>query len=160
MSREIIGKLQAGSGDRYAIVVSRYHENVTQRLLDGARETLIRHGVSEDSITIAWVPGSFELSVVSDQAAKTGQFQAVIALGAVVQGETDHHDYINHAVAQGFVTTAQNTGIPVLFGVLTCRNMEQALARAGGTVGNKGAEAAVAALETVSVVKQITDTHS
>ncbi len=155
MPREIIGKLQAEPSDRYAIAVSRYHEQVTQPLLDGAKETLVRHGVSPDAITVAWVPGSFELSVVTDRLAKTGNYVAVIALGAVVQGETDHHDYINHAVAQGFVTTSQNTGVPVLFGVLTCRNMEQALARAGGAVGNKGAEAAVAALETVSVLKQL-----
>lgn len=155
MPQEIIGKLQAGSGDRYAIAVSRYHEQVTQPLLEGAEKTLVRHGVNSDAITVAWVPGSFELSVVADRLAKTGNYVAVIALGAVVQGETDHHDYINHAVAQGFVTTSQNTGVPVLFGVLTCRNMEQALARAGGAVGNKGAEAAVAALETVSVLKQL-----
>jgi len=152
---ELTGKLKADSQDQYAIAVSRYHEEITQRLLDGARETLVRHGVSEDRITIAWVPGSFELSVVADRLAKSGRFVAVLALGAVVQGETEHHDYINHSVAQGFVQTAQNTGVPVLFGVLTCRNMEQAFARAGGAVGNKGSEAATAALETVSVLKQI-----
>ncbi len=155
MPRQIVGKLRVEPSDRYGIVVSRYHEGVTQKLLDGAVETLTRHGLSPEAITIAWVPGAFELSVVSDRMAKQGTYAAVIALGAVVQGDTDHHDYINHAVAQGFVTTSQNTGVPVLFGVLTCRNMDQAIARAGGAVGNKGAEAAVAALETVSVLKQL-----
>ncbi len=155
MPHEIVGKLQVDAGDRYAIVVSRYHEEVTQRLLDGAVQTLTRHGHPLETLTVAWVPGSFELPVVADRAAKSGKYQAVIALGAVVQGETDHHDYINHAVAQGFAITAQQTGIPVLFGVLTCKNMDQALARAGGAVGNKGAEAALAAIETVSVLKQI-----
>ncbi|SFI40639.1 6,7-dimethyl-8-ribityllumazine synthase [Planctomicrobium piriforme] len=155
MPHEIVGKLRTEPGDRYGIVVSRYHEQVTQRLLDGAVETLARHGLDPAAITVAWVPGSFELPVVADRMAKQGQFAAVIALGAVVQGETEHHDYINHAVAQGFAVTSQNTGVPVLFGVLTCRNMDQALARAGGAVGNKGAEAALAAIETVSVLKQL-----
>ncbi|WP_437185453.1 6,7-dimethyl-8-ribityllumazine synthase [Planctomicrobium sp. SH668] len=155
MTHEILGKLKPRSNDKYAVVVSRYHEDVTQRLLDGAVGTLERHGVASEDITVAWVPGSFELPVVADCAAKTGKYVAVIALGAVVQGDTDHHDYINHAVAQGFAITSLNTGVPVLFGVLTCRNMEQALARAGGAVGNKGAEAAVAAIETVSVLHQL-----
>jgi 6,7-dimethyl-8-ribityllumazine synthase len=155
MRREIVGKLRIGASQHYGIVVSRYHEEITGRLLDGAIETLLRHGLTEDRLTVVWVPGSFELTVVADQLAKRSNVSAVIALGAVVQGETEHHDYINHAVAQGFVSTSQNTGVPVLFGVLTCRNMEQARARAGGAVGNKGAEAALAAIETVSVLSQL-----
>lgn len=155
MSREIIGKLQIQPNDRYAVVVSRYHEEVTGKLLDGAVETLTRHGLNPDHLTIVWVPGGFELSVVCDQVAKTGEFVAVIGLGAVVQGDTEHHDYINHAVAQSFSQTALTTGVPVLFGLLTCRNMDQAKARAGGSVGNKGAEAASAAIETVSVLHAI-----
>jgi 6,7-dimethyl-8-ribityllumazine synthase len=155
MPREIIGKLRIDANDRYGIVVSRYHEDVTRRLLEGAIGTLERHGLSQEALTIAWVPGAFEIPVVADRMAAQGDYVAVIALGAVVQGETDHHDYINHTIAQGFAFTSQNTGVPVLFGVLTCRNMEQALARAGGTVGNKGAEAALAAIETVSVLKQL-----
>lgn len=155
MTSPIIGRLQTQVEDTYAIVVSRYHEEVTGKLLDGAVGTFTRHGVSAESIEIAWVPGAFEIPVVADAMAKTGRFRAVVALGAVVQGDTDHHDYINHAVAMGLAETSRQTGVPVLFGVLTCRNMDQALARAGGTVGNKGAEAAVAALETVSVLQQI-----
>jgi len=155
MAHQIVGKLQVQSQHRYAIVVSRYHEEITRRLLDGATGTLMRHGMDEDRLTVAWAPGAYELPVVADQLAKTGRYEAVIALGAVVQGDTDHHDYINHAVAQGLSSTSLNTGVPVLFGVLTCRNMEQAMARAGGSVGNKGAEAALAAIETVSVLHQI-----
>lgn len=155
MPSEIIGKLQIYSHHHYGIVVSRYHEEITQRLLDGATGTLQRHGLNMENLTIAWVPGAFEIPVVADRMAKSGRFVAVIALGAVVQGDTDHHDYINHSVAQGFAETSRETGVPILFGVLTCRNMEQALARAGGPVGNKGAEAAVAAIETVSVLAQL-----
>lgn len=156
MAEEIIGKMRAAPGERYGIVVSRYHEEITQRLLEGALGTLERHGVAPEAMTVAWVPGSYEIPVVADKLAKTGRYVAVIALGAVVQGETDHHDYINHAVAQGLVAASQNTGIPVLFGVLTCRTMDQARDRAGGPVGNKGAEAALAALETVDVLRRVT----
>jgi len=155
MVQQIIGKLRAVPEDRYAIVVSRYHEEVTRPLYQGAVETLIRHGVPEDHIVAAWVPGSYELSVVASQMAHSKRYAAVIALGAVVQGDTDHHDYINHAVALGLTQAAQNSGVPVLFGVLTCRNMDQALQRAGGNMGNKGAEAALAAIETANVLKQL-----
>ena len=155
MTQQIIGKLQPQSQHHYGVVVSRYHEEITQRLLDGAVGTLTRYGLDSDQITVVWVPGAYEIPVVADQMAKTAKYAAVIALGAVVQGDTDHHDYINQAVATGLSATSLNTGVPVLFGVLTCRNMEQAMARAGGSVGNKGAEAALAAIETVSVLHQI-----
>lgn len=155
MTQPVSGKMLAETGDRYAIVVSRFNELVTQRLLEGARDTLLRHGVDEEAITVVWVPGSFELPVVVRRLASSGNWAAVLALGAVIQGETDHHDYINHAVAQGLMSVSENFGVPVLFGVLTCRTMEQALDRAGGKAGNKGAEAALAAIETVDVLKQI-----
>ena len=155
MPQQFLGKLRCQPDDHYAIVVSRYHEDITGKLLEGAVGTLTRHGVADENIAVAWVPGSFELPVVADMMAKSERYRAVIALGAVVQGETDHHDYINHAVATGFVQTAQNTGVPVLFGVLTCRTMDQARERAGGSVGNKGAEAALAAIETVNVLNQL-----
>ncbi|MCL4149096.1 UNVERIFIED_CONTAM: hypothetical protein GTU68_012672 [Idotea baltica] len=145
----------ANTNDRYAIVVARFNDLVTDRLLGGAIDTLTRHGVSENNIDAVWVPGSFELPVVTQKLAQEGKYQAIIALGAVIQGDTDHHDYINHAVAQGLMTISQAAQIPVLFGVLTCRNMEQALDRAGGKTGNKGAEAALAAIETVNVLKQL-----
>ena len=155
MAEVIAGHMLAEKTDRFAIVVARFNELVTQRLLDGAISTLERHGVARDSIAVAWVPGSFELPVVAKKLADTGSYSAVITLGAVIQGETDHHDYINHAVAQGVTDIGQSTGVPVLFGVLTCQNMEQALDRTGGKAGNKGSEAALAAIETVNVLKQI-----
>lgn len=155
MAEQLTGKLIAPRGARFGIAVSRYHEEITRRLLEGALGSLTRHGVTEESVTVAWVPGAFELPVVADRLAASGEFAAVIALGAVVQGETEHHDYINHAVAQALMDIGQKTGVPVLFGVLTCRTMEQALARAGGQVGNKGSEAALAALELVHVLGQL-----
>lgn len=145
----------AGKEDNYAIVVSRFNELVTGKLLEGASSTLIRHGADAASITSCWVPGAFELPIVAEKLAASGKYAAVIALGAVIQGDTDHHDYINHAVAQGLMTASQKNSVPILFGVLTCRNMEQALDRSGGKAGNKGAEAALAAIETVNVLKQI-----
>ncbi|WP_437204832.1 6,7-dimethyl-8-ribityllumazine synthase [Planctomicrobium sp. SH664] len=157
MVEQIVGKLRVTADDRFAIAVSRYNEEVTRPLLSGAVETLVRHGVAESHITVAWVPGAFELPVVATKLANSHKYSAVIALGAVVQGDTDHHDYINHAVAQGLTVAAQNSGVPVLFGVLTCRNMDQALQRAGGQMGNKGAEAALAALETANVLKQLAE---
>lgn len=154
---EIQGSLLADRNDRFAVVVARFNDLVTTRLRDGACETLRRHGVPAEHITVSWVPGSFELPVVARQLAGSGQFAAVLALGAVIQGETTHHDYINHAVAQSLMQIGQETGCPVLFGVLTCATMEQALNRAGGKAGNKGSEAALAAIETVSVLRQLRD---
>ena len=155
MAEQISGKLIAEESDRYGIVISRFNDLVTSRLLDGAIGTLQRHGVDAEAISVVWVSGSFELPIAVDRLVQTGKFSAILALGAVIQGETDHHEYINHAVANGLMTASQKSGIPVLFGVLTCRTMEQALDRSGGKAGNKGSEAALAALETVSVLKQI-----
>lgn len=146
--------LRASPGDCYAIVVSRFNETITTQLLAGASETLQRHGVAAENITVAWVPGSFELPIVCDRLAASGQYVAVIALGAVIQGETSHHEYINTATAQGLMQTGLQHQLPVLFGVLTCHSMEQALDRAGGKAGNKGVEAALAAIETVNVLRK------
>ncbi|RLS53533.1 MAG: 6,7-dimethyl-8-ribityllumazine synthase [Planctomycetota bacterium] len=151
----IEGPMLAQPGDSFAIVVSRFNDLVTGRLLEGAISTLKRHGASVDRVTAVWVPGAFELPLVAGRLAATKKYAAVIALGAVIQGNTTHHEYINHATAQGLMRAGQDTGVPVLFGVLTCESMEQALDRAGGKVGNKGAEAALAAIETVSVLRQI-----
>lgn len=139
----------------YAIVVSRWNELITRRLLEGALETFRRHGGSEENISVYWVPGSFELPLVADKLAKSGRFQAVCCLGAVIQGSTMHHDYINHQVAAGIMRSSQESGIPVLFGVLTCETMEQAMDRAGGKVGNKGSESALAAIEMVNLLHTI-----
>lgn len=139
----------------FAIVVSRWNELITRRLLEGALETFRRHGGSEENITVLWVPGSFELPLVADRLAKSGKYQAVCCLGAVIQGSTMHHDYINHQVAAGIMRSSQESGVPVLFGVLTCETMEQAMDRAGGKVGNKGGEAALAAIEMVNLLQSI-----
>ncbi|MEQ8636506.1 6,7-dimethyl-8-ribityllumazine synthase [Gimesia maris] len=139
----------------FAIVVSRWNELITRRLLEGALETFRRHGGSEKNITVLWVPGSFELPLVADRLAKSGKYQAVCCLGAVIQGSTMHHDYINHQVAAGIMRSSQESGVPVLFGVLTCETMEQAMDRAGGKVGNKGGEAALAAIEMVNLLQSI-----
>ena len=139
----------------FAIVVARWNDLVTGRLLDGATATLGRYGVAEETITVVHVPGSFELPIVADRLAKSGRFAAVLCLGAVIQGETDHDKYINSAVAAGLATTARETGIPVLFGVLTCGTLEQALDRAGGKAGNKGAEVAVAAIEMAGLLRKL-----
>ncbi|MEW4487690.1 6,7-dimethyl-8-ribityllumazine synthase [Thalassoglobus sp. JC818] len=155
MVQQTSGKLIADSNDRFAIVVSRFNDLVTGKLLSGAIDTLTRHGVAEDSISVFWVSGAFELPVVAEKLAAKGDVSAVLALGAVIQGDTDHHEYINHAVAQGLMNVSQKFSIPTLFGVLTCRTMEQALDRAGGKAGNKGAEAALAAIETLDVLRQI-----
>ena len=139
--------------DHFAIIVSRFNDLVTRRLLDGALETFRRHGAKDEQLTVVWAPGSFELPQLAQHLASSKKYAAVVALGAVIQGETTHHDYINHQVAAGLMRTAQETGIPVLFGVLTCENLDQALNRAGGKAGNKGTEAALAAIEMVNTLK-------
>ena len=140
---------------KIAIVVSRWNDLITGRLLEGALETIRRHGGSEENATVVWVPGSFELPLAADKLAKSGNYDAVCCLGAVIQGSTMHHDYINHQVAAGIMRSSQESGIPVLFGVLTCETMEQALDRAGGKVGNKGTEAVLAAIEMINLLKSI-----
>ena len=149
------GHLLAGN-DPYAIVVSRFNELITSRLLDGAVDTLRRHGANPDTITVVHVPGSFEIPLVAERLAQSGKFQAVICLGAVIQGETTHHEYINHQVAAGVLRAGQASQIPVSFGVLTCPTMEHALDRAGGKAGNKGVEATLAAIEMVDVLRRLT----
>jgi 6,7-dimethyl-8-ribityllumazine synthase len=150
----IEGQLIAGD-EHYAIVVARFNDLVTRRLLDGALDTFRRHGVKDDRLTVVWVPGSFELPLVADKLVQSKQYAAVCCLGAVIQGETSHHEYINHQMAPGIMQAGLDSGIPVMFGVLTCSSMEQALDRAGGKGGNKGSEAALTAIEMVNVVQQL-----
>ncbi len=154
MPQHIEGNLLAGDG-HFAIVVARFNDLVTARLLDGAVDTLSRHGVADDQMLVVHVPGSFEIPIVADRLAKSGKYAAVICLGAVIQGETTHHEYINHQVAAGIMQIGRETGVPTIFGVLTCQTTDQALARAGGKAGNKGAEAALTAIETISLLRQI-----
>ena len=142
-------------GRRLAIVVARFNELVTGKLLEGALECLRAHGIDEDDLLVAWVPGAFELPLVSRRLAASGGFDAVICLGAVVRGETPHFDHVAGQAALGIRTAAEDTGVPVIFGVLTTDTLEQAIDRAGGKHGNKGWDAAMAALETASVLDQL-----
>jgi 6,7-dimethyl-8-ribityllumazine synthase len=142
-------------GRHLAIVVARFNELVTAKLLDGAVECLRAHGIDEDDLLVAWVPGAFELPLVSRRLAASGGFDAVICLGAVVRGETPHFDHVAGQAALGIRTAAEDTGVPVIFGVLTTDTLEQAIDRAGGKHGNKGWDAAMAALETASVLDQL-----
>lgn len=154
MARIIEGELLARDGE-FAIVVSRFNAIITDRLLDGALSAFRRHGVSDERITVAYVPGSFELPLAADRLARSGRYVAVCCLGAVIQGATTHHEYINQQVAAGLMQTGLATGVPVIFGVLTCQAMEQALDRAGGKVGNKGSEAALTAVEMAGLLKKL-----
>lgn len=142
---------------RSVVVVSRFNEAVTRRLLDGALGTLTAEGWGQDQIDVVWVPGAFELPLAVDRALATGRYQLAVALGAVVRGETPHFQYISAAASQGLSDVARVRGVPVGFGLLTCDTEEQALARAGGDAGNKGAEAAAAAVEMVRVLEKLQD---
>ena len=144
-----------GQGLTFAIVVARFNEFVTAKLLDGAREGLLRNGVRPEDVTIVSVPGSFELPLVARTLALSGKYDAIICLGAVVRGETAHFDYVAGEAARGIAQAALDTGVPVMLGVLTTNTMEQALARAGGKQGNKGYDAAVAAIEMGTLMRAI-----
>jgi 6,7-dimethyl-8-ribityllumazine synthase len=146
LARELRGNLQ-GNGLRVAIVVARFNQFVTQKLLEGALDALSRHGVVDDDVTVAWVPGSFELPLAAKTLARTGAYDAVVCLGAVIRGETTHYDMVAGQAASGISRAALDTEVPVIFGVLTCENMDQAIDRAGGKSGNLGHNAAVSAIE-------------
>lgn len=156
MTNEFKGEQTAPDG-RLAIVISRYNHSVTSKLLSGALETLIAAGVSDENIDIAWVPGAFEIPLVAQQMAGGGRYVAVLCLGAVIRGETTHDQHINRAISLGIIEAGLSSTIPVLFGVLTCDTLEQAIQRAGGNLGNKGSECAKAALEMVSLLRQLDD---
>lgn len=140
---------------RFAVVVSKYNDSITSKLLAGAVDTLREHGVAEDAIHVAWVPGAWEIPLVADRMAKSQRYAAVICLGAVIRGETTHDQHINRHVSISLGRTSLETGLPVLMGVLTCNSLEQAINRSGGSVGNKGVECAEAALEMVSLLRQL-----
>src|SRR5688572_19361391 len=145
---------------RFAIVVARWNEAITRKLLDGAVSTLKGHGVVEERIDVAWVPGSFEIPLAAQRMAASGEYAAVLCLGAVIRGETSHDLHINRAVSLAISQIALTTNVPVLFGVLTCETMEQAIHRAGGNVGNKGSECAEAALHMVGLLKNLPQERS
>lgn len=144
-----------GSELRIAIVVSRWNDLVTRRLLDGALDALRRHGVATEAIDVAWVPGSFELPLVCQRMANTRRYDAVIALGAVIRGATSHYDHVAGAATSGVAQVSLATGVPCIFGVVTTENIEQALERAGTKAGNKGFDAAVAAIEMANLLRSI-----
>ncbi len=140
------GKLTA-AGRKFAIVVSRFNSLISRQLVAGAEDCLVRHGAAQDDLTLVWVPGSFEMPLVARKLAESGKFGAVICLGAVIRGETPHFEYVAAEAAKGLAQTALSTGVPVTFGVITADTVEQALDRAGIKAGNKGADAAAAAIE-------------
>ncbi len=144
-----------GNGLRIAIVVSRWNELITNRLLDGARDALRRHGVAEEHIDIAWVPGSFEIPLVCRRLAERGRYDAIIALGAVIRGATSHYEHVASAVSSGIAQVSLQTGVPCIFGVITTENIEQAIERAGTKAGNKGFEAAIAAIEMATLLRSL-----
>jgi len=150
----IEGELIA-KGKKFAIVASRFNDFITNRLLKGAKDTLIRHGVKDTDLTVVWVPGSFELSLVIMKMASSKKYDALISLGAVIRGETPHFDYIASEVSRGISRTMQKTGIPVAFGMITADSLEQAIQRAGAKEGNKGSQAALSAIEMANLNEKL-----
>ncbi|MBO5435583.1 6,7-dimethyl-8-ribityllumazine synthase [bacterium] len=148
------GQLVAGN-EKFCIVVARFNDFIGSRLVDGAIDELKRHGVAEENIDIVKVPGSFEIPLATQKVAKSGRYQAVITLGAIIRGATAHFDYVSAELSKGIAQVSLQTGVPVIFGVLTTENIEQAIERAGTKAGNKGSEAAKAAIEMVNLLKVI-----
>lgn len=140
---------------RIGIVVARFNEFITSKLLGGAIDALTRHDVSEDSIDVAWVPGAFEIPLIAQKMAKSGKYDAVIALGAVIRGSTTHYDYVCSEVSKGIANVSMNSDIPVMFGVVTTENIEQAIERAGTKAGNKGYDCALGAIEMINLIREI-----
>jgi 6,7-dimethyl-8-ribityllumazine synthase len=151
---KVEGKLVA-NGAKIGIVASRFNEFIVSKLVGGAEDALLRHDVNPDDITVAWVPGAFEIPVVAKKMAESGKYDAVICLGAVIRGATSHYDYVCNEVSKGVASVSLETGIPVLFGVVTTENIEQAIERAGTKAGNKGYDCAVSALEMIDLIKQL-----
>ncbi len=149
------GKLVAPADMKVGIVASRFNEIIVNKLLGGAVDGLVRHGVEEDNITAAWVPGAFEIPLAADKMAASGKYDAVIAVGAVIRGSTSHYDYVCAEVSKGVAQASVKNGVPVMFGVITTDNIEQAIERAGSKAGNKGAECAVGAIEMVNLLRSM-----
>jgi len=154
MIREIKGQVTAGKGN-YAVVVSRFNEFISAKLLSGAIDAFQRHGAAEQQITVVWVPGACEITIAAKKLALSGKYVAVICLGAIIRGQTAHYDYVCQQVSRGIGQINYDTGIPTIFGVLTCDTLEQAVERAGTRMGNAGADAAITAMEMVNVIEQI-----
>ncbi len=154
MANIIEGNITA-EGLRFAIVASRFNEFITAKLLDGALDMLRRHGAAEDVVDVVWVPGAFEIPLAAKKLAACGKYDAVICVGAVIRGATSHYDYVCNEVSKGVAQAGLSTGVPVIFGVVTTENIEQAVERAGTKAGNKGADGAMAAMEMANLLKKI-----
>ena len=153
MIEEIKGQLAAGKG-KYALVVSRFNDFITSKLLAGAIDCLRRHGATDEQMTVAWVPGACEITIVAKRLAQSGRYVAVLCLGAVIRGQTGHYDAVCQQVVRGVGQINYDTGVPAIFGVLTCDTLEQAIERAGTKMGNAGADAALTAMEMAHVMEQ------
>lgn len=149
------GKLVAKNGMKVGIVASRFNEIIVNKLLGGAVDGLVRHGVEEENITAAWVPGAFEIPITAQKMAQSGKYDAVICVGAVIRGDTSHYDYVCNEVSKGIAQVSLQTNVPVLFGIVTTENIEQAIARAGSKAGNKGYDCALSAIEMVNLLEQM-----
>ena len=148
------GKVVA-EGAKIGIVAARFNEFIVSKLVAGARDGLVRHNVEDDDITLAWVPGAFEIPVMAKKMAESGKYDAVICLGAVIRGATSHYDYVCAEVSKGIASVSLETGVPVMFGVVTTDNIEQAIERAGTKAGNKGYDCALSAIEMINLAKQM-----
>ena len=152
--RTLEGKVVA-EGLRIGIVIARFNEFITSKLLGGAVDGLVRHGMNEEDIDVAWVPGAFEIPLIAKKMAKSGKYDAVIALGAVIRGSTSHYDYVCNEVSKGVAAASMESGVPVMFGVVTTENIEQAIERAGTKAGNKGYDCALGAIEMVNLIRNL-----
>ncbi len=150
----IEGELQA-KGLKFGIVISRFNEFITSKLLDGAKDALVRHGAKEDDIDVARVPGSFEIPMIAKKMAAKGVYNAIICLGTVIRGATPHFEYISAEVSKGIASASMETGVPIAFGIITCDTIEQAVERAGTKSGNKGWDAAMTAIEMAQLLKKV-----
>lgn len=149
------GNVVAKEGMKVGIVAARFNEIIVNKLLGGAVDGLVRHGVADENITAAWVPGAFEIPITAAKMANSGKYDAVICVGAVIRGDTTHYDYVCNEVSKGVAQVGLQSGIPVLFGVITTENIEQAIARAGSKAGNKGYDCALSAIEMVNLLEQM-----
>ena len=153
--RVLEGKLVVGDSVKVGIVASRFNEFIVSKLISGAEDGLVRHDVNPDNITLAWVPGAFEIPVAAKKMAQSGEYDAVICLGAVIRGATSHYDYVCAEVSKGIAAVSLETGVPVMFGVVTTDTIEQAIERAGTKAGNKGYDCALGAIEMIQLMKQL-----
>jgi len=149
--KHLTGSVTATEGLRFAVVVARFNEIITKPLLEGALGTFKKYSVKEEDVDVVWVPGSFEIGVVAEKLGKSRKYHAIVCIAAVVRGDTTHYDAVANSAASGVLSASLNSGVPCIFGVLTCDDMEQAINRAGGKSGNKGAEAALTAIEMASL---------